>query len=121
MQIASWVWRFTITDMVVGKFRSTLYLTLAAVALLLLTACANVANLMLARATAREREFALRATLGASRWRLIRQLLVESLIIAVCSGTLGVALAGAGLQWLGSLVPPETIASETVISLSTRC
>jgi putative ABC transport system permease protein len=110
---------FSFTDMVVGKFRSTLYLTLAAVALLLLIACANVANLMLARATAREREFALRATLGASRWRLMRQLLVESLIIAVCSGALGVALAAAGLQWLASLVPPETIASETVISLNT--
>jgi putative ABC transport system permease protein len=109
---------FSITEMVVGKFRSTLYLTVAAVGLLLLIACANVANLLLARATARERELALRAALGASRWRLVRQLLVESLILAVCGGALGVALAAAGLRWLVSLVPPETIASETEISLN---
>jgi putative ABC transport system permease protein len=110
---------FSFTDMVVGKFRSTLYLTLAAVALLLLIACTNVANLMLTRATEPEREFAFGATLGASRWRLIRHFLVESLITALCSGALRVALAAAGLQWLASLVPPETIASETVISLNT--
>jgi putative ABC transport system permease protein len=109
---------FSITEMVVGRFRATLYVTLAAVGLLLLIACANVANLMLAGATAREREFALRAVLGASRWRLIRQLLVESLILAVCGGAFGVALAAAGLRYLVSLVPPETIASETEITLN---
>jgi putative ABC transport system permease protein len=109
---------FSFTEMVVGRFRATLYLTLAAVVLLLLIACANVANLMLARATARERELALRATLGASRWRLIRQLLVESLILAICGGAVGVALAAAGLKWIISLVPPDTIASETEIALN---
>jgi putative ABC transport system permease protein len=110
---------FSFTEMVVGHFRSTLYLTLAAVALLLLIACANVANLMLARATAREREFALRATLGASRLRLIRQLLVESVILAFCGGAFGVGLAAAGLKWIVSLIPPVTIASETEITLNT--
>jgi putative ABC transport system permease protein len=110
---------FSFTDMVVGQFRATLYLTLVAVGLLLLIACANIANLLLARATGREREFVLRATLGASRWRLVRQLLVESLILAVYGGALGVALAAIGLRYLVTLVPPETIASETEITLNT--
>jgi putative ABC transport system permease protein len=106
------------TDMVVGRFRSTLYVTMAAVALLLLISCANVANLVLARATAREREFAMRAALGAGRWRLVRQLLVESSVLATCGAGLGVALASAGLNSLVSLVPPNTIPSETVIRLN---
>jgi putative ABC transport system permease protein len=106
------------TDMVVGHFRTTLYLMLAAVMLLLLIACSNVANLMLARATAREKEFAVRAALGASRWRMVRQLLVESLTLAITGGALGVALAWSGLRALVSLVPPDVIPAETVIELN---
>jgi len=83
-----------LTDLVVGQFRTTLYIVLAAVGLLLLIGCGNVANLLLARATTREKEFAIRSALGANRWRLIRQLLVESLILAI-----GRAAAGTLLAW----------------------
>jgi putative ABC transport system permease protein len=106
------------TDMVVGSFRTTLYLMLVAVGVLLLIGCGNVANLLLARATTREKEFAIRATLGASRWRLVRQLLVESLVLAVCGGALGTALAWFGLKSLVALVPPDIIAAETVVQLN---
>jgi len=109
----------SLTDMVVGQFRNTLYLIFGAVVLLLLIGCFNVANLMMARATTREKEFAVRSALGATRWSIIRQLLVESLILAVLGGTLGVILARSALQTLVSLVPPDVIASETVIRLST--
>ena len=108
----------SITDMVVGPFRNTLYLMFGAVVLLLLIGCFNVANLMLARAATREKEFAVRSALGASHWSVIRQLLVESLILALIGGTLGVALAWSALQSLVSLVPPDVIPSETVIRLS---
>ena len=108
----------TLADMVVGRFRVTLFIVLAAVGLLLLIGCGNVANLLLARATAREKEFAIRAVLGAGHWRLVRQLLVESLILAVGGGALGVLLAWGGLKSLVALTPQEIIPAEAAIRLN---
>jgi putative ABC transport system permease protein len=109
---------FSLTDLVVGQFRNTLYIVLAAVGLLLLIGCGNVANLLLARATGREKEFAIRAVLGAGRMRLIRQLLVESLILAIGGALLGALIAWGGLKSLVAAMPKEIIPAEAVIRLN---
>src|SRR2546421_3160793 len=116
--------RFTVfmdslTNLVVGRFKTTLYIVLAAVGLLLLIGCGNVANLLLARATTREKEFAIRSALGASRRRLVRQLLVESLILATGGAAVGTLLAWGGLKFLVALMPQEIIPAEAVIQLNT--
>jgi len=109
----------SLTNLVVGRFRTTLFIVLAAVGLLLLIGCGNVANLLLARATTREKEFAIRSALGASRTRLIRQLLVESLILATGGAAVGALLAWGGLKFLVALMPQEIIPAEAVIRMNT--
>ena len=110
----------SLADQVVGQFRVMLFALMAAVSMLLLIACSNVANLLLARATAREKEIAIRASMGASRARLVMQLMVESFILAALGCLAGSLFAYGGIKGVLAALPPDLIPAETVITLNAR-
>ena len=107
----------TVIDWVVREFRGVLYTLFGAVSLLLVIACCNVANMLLARATTREREMSIRAALGASRSRIVRQLLVESALLALGGLAAGALLAYAGIAALAGFMPRQGVPWETEIRL----
>src|ERR1700761_1152242 len=108
----------SLAESYVGQFRETLFIVLAAVGLLLLIGCANVASLLMARATTREKEFAVRAALGASRGRLVRQMLIESFMLAAGGGVLGCLFASLGLTTLVAIVPPVLLPPEADVRMN---
>jgi putative ABC transport system permease protein len=90
-----------------GRIKSTLLMLIGAAGFLLLIGCSNVANMFLARLIDRERETSLRAALGASRWRIVKELLAESLLISLAAGVFGLLLCWLGVDLLRNLLPPE--------------
>jgi putative ABC transport system permease protein len=101
-----------------SSIRDDLWILFGAVGLLLLIACANVSNLLLSKAAARQREMAVRSALGGTRLRLVRQLFTESLLLAVAGGIAGTAMAYGALRAILVLVPPNTIPDESDVTLN---
>jgi predicted permease len=109
----------SLKERMIGGIGSTLWLLLGAVGFVLLIACVNVSNLLLARSTSRTREFAIRAALGAGRWRLLRQSLVESMLLALAGGGLGLVVASWGTN-AALAVLPTTLPRATEVRLDSR-
>jgi putative ABC transport system permease protein len=110
-----------LSDVLVGpQLQHSLYVLLAAVGTLLLIACANLANLTLARGTSRERDVAVRVALGAGRWRLLRQFLTESVVLALAGGVLGVGVGYGSLHALRAFVPPGMLPQDALILMDAR-
>jgi len=107
-----------LSDSVSGPIRNPLLMLLGAVGFVLLIACANVANLLLARATTRQREFAIRSALGAGRGRLVRQVLLESIPLAAFGAGAGILVGAWGLRALLALLPADVIPSEAAITVN---
>ncbi len=103
-----------------GQLRRSLYVLLSAVGMVLLIACANLANLSLTRGLAREREVAIRASLGASRGRLVRQFLTESLLLSTAGAGLGLALGYGMIQALKFALPPFSLPREAIVEMDGR-
>ena len=108
----------TLVESLLGNFKQTLYALLAAVLLLFLIACSNVANLLLARATSRQREMAMRATMGASRARLVRQLTIESALLTAMASIAGCVIAFFSLKVVVALIPAGTLPAQTAIRMN---
>jgi len=108
-------------DTLIGpQLRTSLLVLITATGLVLLIGCANLANLSLARGVSREREVAVRASLGAGRSRLVRQFLTENVLLSVCGGVLGIGVGYGLMSWLQTLVPPFSFAREAEITMDAR-
>ena len=105
-------------EFIVGEMRLPLIILLTAVAFVLLIACANVANLQLSRAIARSREIAIRAAMGASRWRVMRHLLIEGFVLSLVGGVAGLLLAAWGVSALKQIIPEGTLPRADQIGFS---
>ena len=108
-------------DTLIGPdLRTALLVLMTATGLVLLIGCANLANLALARGVSREREVAVRAALGAGRWRLVRQFITENVVLSLAGGVLGIAIGFGFMKWLQLLVPPFSFAREAEITMDVR-